>query len=146
MKTSSRVGRKVETLTADAPASSSPAEHPEDLVGRAVRGDVDRSQTLVGARRVQTPERTLVAGVVGELEPHDLRTESGFQLLGRTAGDDATVIEHRDGVGELICLIEVLRGEQDGDALRDEAGVPRPRAARGCVGQVRSLGSSRNSS
>ena len=113
------------------PGVVEPAEHHEDLVGGAARGDVDRSQYLVGACRIQAPERTLIAGGVGELEPHDLRTEAGLQLLWRTAGDDATVVEHRDGVGELVCLLEVLRGQQDGDALCDEAadGAPQLLAA-----------------
>ncbi len=44
-----------------------------------------------------------------------------LELVGRALGDDAAVVEHRDPVGELVRLVEVLGGEQHGGAVRDEA-------------------------
>ena len=40
---------------------------------------------------------------------------------GVPVGDDAAAVEHRDAVRELVRLVEVLRGEQHGRAVRDEA-------------------------
>ena len=49
------------------------------------------------------------------------RRGSALSSSGGAAGDDAAPIEQGDRVGELVGLLEVLRGEQDGDALVDEA-------------------------
>ena len=41
--------------------------------------------------------------------------------LGRSSfGDDPPLVEHRDPVGQLVRLVEVLGGEQDGDSVRGE--------------------------
>jgi len=63
--------------------------------------------------------------------------------LERGAGsDDAAVIDHDDVLGELVCLVEVLGGEQYGRALCNElAGHLPQRAAAGrsspAVGSLR---------
>jgi hypothetical protein len=44
-----------------------------------------------------------------------------LQLVGSAVGDDAAALEHRDAVCELVCLVEVLRGEQHRRAVADEA-------------------------
>ena len=46
--------------------------------------------------------------------------DASFQLVRRTFGDDPTVVENGDPIGELVGLIEVLGGEQDRDPVRDQ--------------------------
>ena len=43
-----------------------------------------------------------------------------LELAARALGDDLAVVDDRDAVGELVGLVEVLRGEQHGRALGDE--------------------------
>ena len=56
--------------------------------------------------------------------------DGGLELVGGALGDDAAAVDDRDAVGELVGLVEVLRGEQHGRARRDEPadGVPHLRA------------------
>ena len=88
-------------------------------------------QPPVGADGVQRAGGAFVAGGAGELQPYDLRAKARLQLAGGAAGDDAAAVEHGDGVGELVRLLEVLRGEQDRDTLVGQAadGAPQLLAA-----------------
>ena len=43
-----------------------------------------------------------------------------LQLVGRSVRDDGAVVDDQDVVGEPVGLLEVLRGEQHGDPVRDE--------------------------
>jgi hypothetical protein len=54
-----------------------------------------------------------------------------FELLRRALSDDAAPVQHSDAVGELVGLLQVLRGQQDADALGDEVadGLPHGVAA-----------------
>jgi hypothetical protein len=46
---------------------------------------------------------------------------TGAASLGRgSLGDEPAVVEQRDPVGELVDLLQVLRGEEDGDPAGDE--------------------------
>jgi hypothetical protein len=49
-----------------------------------------------------------------------------LELTARALRDHATVVDHRDLVGELICLLEVLGGEQQRRAAADELAYDRP--------------------
>ena len=57
---------------------------------------------------------------VGEAQPDVRAGDAPFELLRRALGDDSASVEHGDPVGELVGLLQVLRGEHDGDALGDE--------------------------
>jgi hypothetical protein len=46
--------------------------------------------------------------------------DAPFEVSRGTLGDDAAPVKHRDAAGELVGLLQVLRGEQNGDALGDE--------------------------
>ena len=46
--------------------------------------------------------------------------DAAFQLVGGPLGHQLPAIEHRDPVGKLVRLVQVLRGEQDRDAAGDE--------------------------
>ncbi|OLT12899.1 hypothetical protein BJF78_23060 [Pseudonocardia sp. CNS-139] len=83
--------------------------HGELLVRRALRGlpgdgGEDRGGP-VGVRRVVQPQRDRV--------PADLL----LQLGGRARGDHPPPVDHGDGVGQRVGLLQVLGGEQGGDAV-----------------------------
>ena len=40
-----------------------------------------------------------------------------LELVGSALGDQVALVEHRDPVRELIGFVEVLGGEEDGDAV-----------------------------
>ena len=56
---------------------------------------------------------------------------------GGALGDDAAVVEDRDPVGELVGLVEVLRGEEDRDAVGDQVADDLPHGRGGCAGRAR---------
>ena len=63
----------------------------------------------------------------------------GLQRRRRALGDDPAVVDDPDAVGEHVGLLEVLRRQEDGDAvLAGRAGRPRPRARCGSAGRGRS--------
>ena len=63
----------------------------------------------------------------------------GLELGGRALGHDPPVVDDADAVREHVRLLEVLRGEEDGDAvLLREPSRPRPRAPCGTAGRGRS--------
>ena len=57
---------------------------------------------------------------IGEVESDVAAGDAALQLGGGSFGDDPALVEHRDPVGQLVCLVEVLGGEQDGDPSRSE--------------------------
>src|SRR5262249_30450684 len=59
-------------------------------------------------------------GGVTEAQHYVRSGDAPFELLWRALGDDVAAVEHGDAVGELVGLLQVLRGQQDGDALCDE--------------------------
>lgn len=66
---------------------------------------------------------------------------AGLELVGGAAGDDAAVVDDRDVVGEVVGLLQVLGGQQQGGAAGDELlddlpellAVARVEAGRGLV-------------
>ncbi|SKZ19005.1 Uncharacterised protein [Mycobacteroides abscessus subsp. abscessus] len=54
------------------------------------------------------------------------RAHRVLQGVGGVVGDDTTVVDHRDAIGELVRLVEVLGCQQHGGAVGDESadGVP----------------------
>ena len=66
------------------------------------------------------------------------RPISAFSAAGRALGDDLAVVDDPDAVGEHVGLLEVLGGEEDGDAvvLREpREPPPRARSGSGCRGR-----------
>ena len=51
----------------------------------------------------------------------DVAPGPGLELVRRAGGDDAAVVDDHDVVGQLVGLLEVLRGEQHVGAVGDEA-------------------------
>ena len=59
----------------------------------------------VGTSRSRSP--------CGVVQLDGVAADARLQLVGRSGRDDAPAVEHRDAVGELVGLLEVLRGEED---------------------------------
>ena len=95
----------------------------------SVATSMTRSRRRSGPGRAS--EGPLVGGRVAELEPDDLRADARLQLLRCAAGDDPAVVEQGDRVGQLVGLLQVLGGEQDGHAFVDQVadGAPELLAA-----------------
>ena len=132
------------------PLGGSPSRHQPtkggvDMGDSAVRIDFERVPETVGPSLVEEVHRTLAGRAVCELEPKDLPAETRFQLSRAALGDNPSMVEHGDAVGELVSFFEVLRGQQDRDTvIRQPAGrVPQLLAARGSSPVV---GSSKKSS
>ena len=87
-KTSSRLGRWIDTLAAGAPAPPSRQSVAWTSARRPVGDDFERAEAIVGAGAAEAAESTLVARRVGELEPEDLGPDARLQLLGAALGDD----------------------------------------------------------
>ena len=66
-----------------------------------------------------------------------------LEFLGGALGDHPAAVDHRDPVGELVGLLQVLRGEQDGDAAGDQLPDHVPEVCR-LRGSSPVVGSSRN--
>ena len=60
--------------------------------------------------------RSASAGI-GGLDLDRRAADLGLQRLGRALGDDPAVVDDPDAVGEHVGLLEVLRRQEDGDAL-----------------------------
>ena len=78
-----------------------------------------------GTARVAERERVRV----GELDLDEPAGDLTFQLVGAALGDQLPVVEHRDAVGELIGLLQVVRGEEDRDAVADQVANDPPHGA-----------------
>ena len=82
--------------------------------------------------RPERLERTIAVGGLTEDDLDALAAVAVLQLVGRALGDHAAVVDHRDLVGQVVGLLEVLRREENGRALPHELGdhVPhrQPRA------------------
>src|SRR6059058_182977 len=93
-------------------------ERPDDvreigLAGAEADADaLDRYAGIAEAREDLRQPRRLIGIVRNRLDgrPADL----GLELVGRPFGDDVTVVDDSDPVREHICLLEVLRGQEDG--------------------------------
>ena len=55
-----------------------------------------------------------------ELEPDVAAWNEPLELIRCPFGDDSAAIEHCDTVGEAICLLQILRCQEDGHAAGDE--------------------------
>ena len=85
-------------------------------------------QLLVVARALgQRPGGRLQRGGVGEAQQDVRAGDALLEFLRRALGDDAAPVQHGDAVGELVGLLQVLRGQQDGHAVGDQLPDKLPR-------------------
>ena len=59
-------------------------------------------------------------GGVGEREPDVAARDQALELVRRPLGDEPPVVEDGDPMGEPVRLLEVLRRQEDRDAVGDE--------------------------
>ena len=100
----------------------------------ARRGSARRS---IGGSTVPSPRSASRArgrvGRVGELDVHGRLPHARLQRLRRALGDEVAARDDPDAVGELLGLLEVLRGEEHGRAVVVQRShlAPQRGAARG---------------
>lgn len=92
-----------------------PVEDGAQLALSAVAGDLQRQRLVVAGGLAQGDGGGLVRTRVGEAESHVSAGDEPLQLVGAPLGGDLAVIQYRDTVGELVGLLQVLGGEEDGD-------------------------------
>lgn len=106
-------------------------------VDAAVARDLEGECLVVPQAYVQHLGGAGEFGRVEEAEPDVAAGDESLELVGRALGDDPAAVEDGDAVGELVGLLQVLRGEEDGDAAVDEIaddlphGVPGARVESG---------------
>ena len=92
-------------------------QHSAQRPDTAIAGHLEGQVLLVTADRAKCAGRQVEFGRVVEAQAH---VAAGHQLLqfGRGAlGDEPALVEHGDPVGQLVGLLQVLRGEEDRDAV-----------------------------
>lgn len=97
----------------------------------AVAGDLEGEGVVVAGAVGQRGGGVAVGGGVGEAEPDVSAGDEPLQFLGGAFGGDPAVVEHGDAVGEFVGLLQVLGGEEDGDAVGDEGADDLPHGVAG---------------
>ena len=123
--TSSRLGWPSEKSATPMPARASAATPRRAAIGVGARRAVSAAGSasrLTGAERASRARAAASARCSGSQQPHVQRAgaDRRLQLARRALGDHLAVVDHRDPVGELVGLVEVLGGEQDRRALGGE--------------------------
>src|SRR6478735_5022770 len=81
-----------------------------------VAGLLHGERLVVPRGRAEGLGRRFQVAWVGELQLDVPAGDAALELLGAAVGHDPAVVEDRDAVGEVIRLVQVLRGEEDRDA------------------------------
>ena len=95
-------------------------EHVAQRGDAALARDPQRQFLLLACAFGQRSGRRLERGGVGEAQPDMRAGDPPFELGRGAVGDDAAPVEHGDPAGELVGLLQVLRGQEDRDALGDQ--------------------------
>ena len=85
-----------------------------DLAGEVTAGDFGRPRQV---------------GILGDCDFDPIPADPVLQLVGGAFRDHTPGVDDRDAVRQLVRLLEVLRGEQDGRALADERADHAPHLA-----------------
>src|SRR4029077_20878112 len=65
----------------------------------------------------QDPRRRVELAGAGEPEQDVAAGDLALEVARSALGDDAALVEYRDLVGQVVGFVEVLGGEEDGDAI-----------------------------
>src|SRR5215210_1307982 len=111
-----------------------------DLLERRPR-DLEALEPLAATDRVAGEAVEQLGGIVGlVLDPaaagqvgHPIARAARAELVRRTLGDDPPLLHDRHAIRKLLCLVEVMRGEQHGlaELLQRPDDAPRGAARRG---------------
>src|SRR5690242_13922648 len=112
---------------------SEPGQQGPQRLEPAVAGDPQGQVLVVPRGAVQDPRRRVEVASAGEPEQDVAARDLALEFGGGAVGDDAALVEYRDLVGELVGLVEILGGEEHGDAIGYQTpdDVPRRPAAAG---------------
>ena len=83
-------------------------EQAPERVDGAVGRDLEDELVLVGSSRLEELARRVQQAGIGEVESDVAAGDAALQLGGGSFGGDPALVEHRDPVGQLVCLVEVL--------------------------------------
>ena len=133
--TSSREGLATATDSMAMPASRMASS---TSTARSLRGSGDGEAAGLGAgdglsssSRSTTATARSQVGAVGELDLQRRAADRRLELVGRAERDGPAAVDDLDPVGELVGLVEVLRGQQHGAALADQLADGLPHLAAG---------------
>ena len=134
-KTSSSVGLATLTETISTPAWRRPirtsAARSATSSATFIRPDSGVSTGSAPSTRRTTARASVLVGAGGELQLQRRVADRRLQLVRRALGDLAAAVDDGDPVGELVGLVEVLRGQQHRAAVGDEAADRVPHLAAG---------------
>ena len=74
----------------------------------------------LGEAGTEHDRRALAVARFGEPDMEHAGADRRLELRARPLGDHPPVVDHRDAVGELVGLLEILRGEEHGGAVPDQ--------------------------
>ena len=91
----------------------------------AVRRRGDPTCVLIQRRRTdadltEDPPRVVDAGPIVDDHLDPLAADLRLELVGRARSDDAAVVDDRDGIGELVGFLEILRRQQQRRPFTDQ--------------------------
>ena len=95
----------------------------------AVARELERQLLVVAAGVAERARGRLERVRVGEAEADVAAGDQPLELVRRALGDEPAVVEDGDPVGELVGLVQVLRGQEDGHAAGDEVADDLPHRA-----------------
>ena len=92
-------------------------------------GQLQGERIAVTCAGVEEAGRAIEATQIGEPQDDVAARDEPLELLRGAFDDQPAVVEQRDPVGEVVGLLQVLRGEEDGDAAGHEVTDDLPHAA-----------------
>src|SRR5262249_56991661 len=113
------------------PGGVEPVEQGPQRPEAAVAGHLQGEGLVVPRRRAERLGRRFQVMRAGELQLDVPAGDAALELLGAALGDDPALVEDRDPIGEMIRLVQVLRGEEDRDATGGETADDLPYVAPG---------------
>ena len=141
MNTSSSVGRRSTMSSMPTPAASS-RRTASAITPACCRTGARTTPSSNTGRSTHSSPSALIAALDVAASSSVTSSRSppicGLELVGRALGDHRAVVDHDDLVGEPVGLVEVLRGQQHGGALRRRGPRSSPTGSAGCAGPGRS--------
>src|SRR6266849_6066028 len=97
-----------------------PVEYGPQGADAAVGRNLEREFVIVARALAQGVGSRCESLGVGEPQADMPARDAPFELVRGSLGYQLAPIEYGDAVGELVCLLQVLGGQQDGDTTGDQ--------------------------